>query len=153
MAQLKHLGISVQLPRGFEGTIFRRDVTPGATTYPVAHFATFARPAGTGDFGGGATAAMRPDDILVVLFEYGPESLGKALFARAGLPRQLTPDGFHPYRLRRGLTSQSGAQWFFTENRRPFTLYVVLGSHARRHALVGRVNDLLLGIDIAHEAR
>ena len=51
--------------------------------------------------------------------------------------------------LRRGLSGQSGSQWFFTEAGRPFTLYVVLGSHIQRSRLVPRVNDLIgtLSID------
>lgn len=149
MARLAHLGIVAELPKGFEGTIFRRPATPGAATYPVAHFATFARPAGTGDFGGGATATMGPDDIFAALFEYGPESVGKALFARKGMPRTLAANRFHPYGLRRGVSGQAGTQWFFTESGRPFSLYVVLGSYTRRAAMVPRVNDLLLGIDIS----
>ena len=66
--------------------------------YPVAHFATFPLPEDVGDFGGGAVTLMRPDDIFVVLFEYGPESLGTALFARQGMPRSLSTDDFRPYR-------------------------------------------------------
>src|SRR5581483_5686055 len=82
-------------------------------------------------------------DIFAVIFEYGPESAGRALFARAGMPRALAPSDFRPYALRRGLPGQAGSQWFFTEAGRPFTLYVVLGSHSRRTELVPRVNDLL----------
>ena len=55
---------------------------------------------------------------------------------------------FQPYVLRRGLTGQSGTQWFFTEAGRPFTLYAVLGSHARRSILVPRVNQLLAGLTV-----
>ena len=84
-----------------------------------------------------------PSDIFVVLFEYGPESLGQRLFARQGLPRSLATDDFRPHLLRRGLSGQSGTQWFFTEGRRPFTLYAVLGSHAQRQVLVPQVNALI----------
>ena len=110
---------------------------------PVAHFATFPLPRSVADFGGGAVTRWGPDDLFATLFEYGPESLGSALFAKAGLPRRMRADDFRPYLLRRGRPGHSGTQWFFTEAERPFTLYVVLGSHARRHALVPRVNALL----------
>jgi hypothetical protein len=143
MARLASKGIEVYLPQGWEGRIFQREPTGGAKTYPVAHFATFPLPADLADFGGGATAAMGPDDVFVVLFEYGPESLGTALFARHGMPRALAADQFHPYTLRRGVGGQSGTQWFFTEQRRPLTLYIVLGSHAKRYVLVSKVNLLL----------
>jgi hypothetical protein len=148
MARLAAKGIEVYLPKGWEGRIFQREPSGGAKTYPVAHFATFPLPADMADFGGGAPAAMGPDDIFAVLFEYGPESLGSALFARHGMPRDLKPDDFHPYTLRRGVGGQSGTQWFFTEQRRPLTLYVVLGSHAKRYALVPKVNLLLKQVTV-----
>jgi hypothetical protein len=148
MARLASKGIEVYLPQGWEGRIFQREPTGGAKTYPVAHFATFPLPANMADFGGGEPAAMGPDDVFVVLFEYGPESLGTALFARYGMPRALKAEQFHPYTLRRGVGGQSGTQWFFTEQRRPLTLYAVLGSHARRHALVPKLNLLLNQITV-----
>ena len=70
--------------------------------YPVAHFATFALPEQVADFGGGAVNLMGVNDIFAVLFEYGPESVGRRLFARQGMPRSLTAGDFRPYVLRRG---------------------------------------------------
>ncbi len=147
--QLHAHGIAAPLPRGFEGRIFVRATSGPEVPYPVAHFATFPLPADVSDFGGGAVNLMGPNDIFVVLFEYGPESLGRALFARQGMPRALTTTDFRPYVLRRGLGGQSGTQWFFTDSGRPFSLYVVLGSHTRRAALVPRVNSLLGSVVIS----
>jgi hypothetical protein len=147
--QLHAHGIAAPLPRGFEGRIFVRATSGPEVPYPVAHFATFPLPADVSDFGGGAVNLMGPNDIFVVLFEYGPESLGRALFARQGMPRTLTTTDFRPYVLRRGLGGQSGTQWFFTDSGRPFSLYVVLGSHTRRAALVPRVNSLLGSVVIS----
>jgi hypothetical protein len=152
MAWLKGQGLAASLPSGFEGRIFQRAATVGAATYPVAHFATFAIPEDAADFGGGVTASMAPTDIFAVLFQYGPESVGQALFARSGLPRVLAPDQFQPYTLRRGVAGQSGTQWFFTENGKPFTFYAVLGSHALRASLVPRLNVLLAGISVSPPA-
>jgi hypothetical protein len=118
-------------------------------TYPVAHFATFALPAEVGDFGGGAVNLMGSSDIFASLFEYGPESIGRRLFARQGMPRTLATTDFRPTVLRRGLGGQSGTQWFFTEAGRPFTLYAVLGSHALRNTLVPRVNQLIAGLAVS----
>jgi hypothetical protein len=115
----------------------------------VAHFATFPLPADVADFGGGAVTLMGPSDIFAVLFEYGPESVGKALFARQGMQRSLTPSDFRPTLLRRGLGGQSGTQWFFSEAGRPFTFYAVLGSHARRGVLVPRLNELLAALTVS----
>ncbi len=143
MATLEAHGIDVRLPAGFEGRIFQRADQGAGRNFPVAQFATFPLPPDVADFGGGAVTMMGPADIFVVLFEYGPESLGTALFERTGMPRRLEPGHFRPYTLRRGIGGQSGTQWFFTEAGRPFTLYVVLGSHARRSSLVPRLNSLL----------
>jgi hypothetical protein len=149
VATLRAHGIEAPLPGGFEGRIFMRSSTGDEAPFPVAQFATFALPEEVGDFGGGAVTLMGADDIFTTLFEYGPESLGTRLFARQGIPRSLSPDNFLPYVLRRGLGGQSGTQWFFTEAGRPFTLYVVLGSHARRSSLVPRVNGLLSNLAIS----
>jgi len=136
-------GIAVELPDGFEGRIFRRQTDGPEVACAVGHFATFALPEEVGDFGSGAVTLMGEYDVFAVLFEYGPESGGTRLFAREGMPRALATSDFRPYVLRRGLPGQSGTQWFFTEGGRPFTLYVVLGSHARRPVLVPRANGLL----------
>ena len=149
MPVLRAHGIEASLPHGMEGRIFVRPTVGAETPYPVAHFATFPLPVDTGDFGGGAVNLMGVDDLFVVLFEYGPESAGTRLFARRGMPRTLRASDFKPYLLRRGLGGQAGTQWFFTEAGRPFTLYAVLGSHARRHALVPRVNALLAGLAVS----
>ena len=149
MAVLRAHGIGASLPAGFEGRIFIRPAIGREVPYPVANFATFALPADVGDFGSGAVNLMDTSDIFATLFEYGPESLGKPLFARQGMPRSLSATDFRPYVLRRGLSGQSGSQWFFTEAGRPFTLYVVLGNHIQRSRLIPRVNDLVgtLSID------
>jgi hypothetical protein len=143
MAVLRAHGIEAPLPPGFEGRIVIRPAIGREVPYPVANFATFALPVDVGDFGSGAVNLMEPSDIFATLFEYGPESVGKPLFARQGMPRVLAATAFRPYVLRRGLNGQSGSQWFFTEAGRPFTLYVVLGSHIQRNLLVPRVNDLI----------
>jgi len=142
-------GIEAPLPPGFEGRIVIRAAIGREVPYPVANFSTFALPADVGDFGSGAVTLMGPSDIFATLFEYGPESLGKPLFARQAMPRALTASDFRPYVLRRGLNGQSGSQWFFTEAGRPFTLYVVLGSHVQRTLLIPRVNDLIGTVSIA----
>lgn len=78
----------------------------------------------------------------MVLFEYGPESAGKALFAAQGVPR-IAPGDFDRNALQRGVAGQSGLQRFFTAGNRPFCLYVVVGSHIDRADAVPAVNDLL----------
>jgi hypothetical protein len=142
-------GLGALLPVGFEGRIFVRPAPPGATTYPVAQFATFPIPDDVGDFGSGAVTLMRAGDVFATLFEYGPESVGTKLFAQQGRPRDLTPRHFSTTLLRRGIPGQSGTQWFFTEAGRPFSFYAVLGNHALGQALVPRVNELLRQLTIS----
>ena len=141
-------GIVTRLPDGFEGRIFVRPATVGVT-YPVGQFATFPIPDDTGDFGSGAVTLMGPSDVFATLFEYGPESLGTALFARQGRPAGFSETDFSPMTLRRGIPGQSGTQWFFTESGRPFSFYAVLGSHALRPVLVPRVNTLLSSLTLS----
>jgi hypothetical protein len=148
MAVIQAHGIAATLPNGFEGRIFVRSV-PTGTAYAVAQFATFPLPDDVGDFGGGAVNLMGPGDVYATLFEYGPESLGKQLFARQGRPTAFGPNDFSPMTLRRGLGGQSGTQWFFTESDRPFTFYAVLGSHVLRNTLVPRVNSLLASMALS----
>jgi hypothetical protein len=151
VAIIRAHGIASQLPNGFEGKIFVRAVQIG-TAYTVAQFATFPLPDDVGDFGSGAVNLMGPSDVYVTLFEYGPESVGTALFSRQGPPTALSPDDFSPTVLRRGLPGQSGTQWFFTEAGRPFSFYAVLGSHLQRVALVPRVNALLASLAVSPTA-
>jgi hypothetical protein len=141
-------GITAHLPSGFEGRIFVRSASVGVT-YPVGQFATFPIPDDIGDFGSGAVTVMGPSDVFATLFEYGPESVGSALFAQQGRPNALAESDFSPMTLRRGLPGQSGTQWFFTESGRPFSFYAVIGSHALRTALVPHVNTLLSSLTLS----
>jgi hypothetical protein len=150
---VRSAGIEVSVPSGWDAEIYSReaDFAPQsgepAATRPVVHLGTFPLPPGRGDFGSGAVEIMRSDDLLVVLFEYGPESAGTALFARAGVPRVTAAD-FAPNNMQRPIPGQSGAQYFFNQSGRAFCLYVVLGAHARRHELVPEVNQVLAGLRI-----
>ena len=148
MATIRAHGIAAQLPNGFEGRIYVRPTLAGES-YPIGQFATFPIPDDIGDFGSGAVSLMSPDDVFATLFEYGPESLGTALFRSQGLPTSFTPADFSPVRLRRGLPGQSGTQRFFTEAGRPFSFYAVLGSHMLRASLVPSVNALISALLIS----
>ena len=99
-------------------------------------------------FGGGAVEAMRSPDLYVCLFEYGPESAGTALFGRKGIPRRLQNSDFDPFSMRTPMPGMSGVQVFFEEQGRPFSLYVVLGSHLRRFRSVPAINGILDSVRI-----
>ncbi len=142
-------GIEVDVPQGWDGEIYRRSrglaplSAPPEEVKPVLHLANFPLGSDRGDFGSGAVEVMGPDDLLIVLFEYGSDAVGTTLFRSQGIPK-VAPDDFAPNTMQRPLPGQSGAQYFFTEAGRAFCLYVVLGSHARRRQLVPEVN-LVLG--------
>ncbi len=151
MSRLEGARISVDLPTDWEGAIDGGGfplLAKGTTRPTVVHAASFPLPAERGSFGAGATEIMNSDDILIVLFEYGPESVGTPLFQAQGVPNDLDPDDFNRDALQRGITGQSGVQRFFTQRGRAFCLYVVIGSHIDRSELVPRVNEVLATVEI-----
>jgi hypothetical protein len=85
--------------------------------------------------------------VFVVLFEYGPESLGAPLFGSQGVPR-VGAAMFGSKRLQRPLPGHVGCQRFFTAGGRPFCLYVVAGSRAYLPRIVSEVNAVLAGLDV-----
>ena len=156
MSKISGSGSAVEVPAGWEGRIYARTApgaAPGAaesrTTADnaVVHVASFALPPGTGDYGGGAVEQMTNRDLLVVLMEHGPQSVGTALFSAKGIPR-LTINDVSTTTLQRLIEGQGGAQRFFTVNNRAFCLYVVFGSFARRGRTIPVVNDILKTISI-----
>ena len=141
-------GINALLPAGFEGRIFVRQSVGEEISRPVAQFATFPIPQGIGDFGGNTDTNLGPSDIFAVLFEYGPESVGKALFSVEGIPSGLSTKDFLPYIVRPGIGGSLGIQRFFTVSGRPFMFYARLGSLEQQAILVQRVNQLLANVTI-----
>jgi len=159
VARLSAVGIDVEIPSGWDARIYRRpsgEVRPAlaagasaAGSHAVVHAGNFPLPAARGDFGSGAVEVMREGDVLVVLFEYGPESAGTPLFAAQGPPEALTADRFSPRALQRVIPGQMGTQVFFTTANRAFCLYVVLATRASPGPLVGLVNPVLASLRIA----
>jgi hypothetical protein len=152
VTRLSSSGITVDVPTGWEGSIDGGDfqqLSSGARQPTLMHVGSFPMPAGRGSFGSGATELMNTDDILIVLFEYGAESVGAPLFDHQNLPRTVAPGDFDRNSLQHAIPGQSGMQRFFTENGRAFCLYVVLGSHIDRNELVPRVNRVLATVEIS----
>lgn len=172
MTDLSGNGVSVTLPQGWEGRVFRRpaagEAAPpptsaggadpraqastdpgeppapeGASTNTVVHVSTIPLPVGAGDFASGAVERLGDDDALVVVFEYDAASASQPLFAREGFPRALAPADFSPNVLQRSIKGQAGAQVFFHDAGRAFCLYVVLGSYQNRARIVPEVNRVL----------
>lgn len=147
MSTLQHSGIEAEIPGGWEVQASGGEVgalsNDGEVKTTLVHIGSFPLPAEQATFGATAVELMNSDDILIILFEYGPESAGTPLFAHGGIPRPLDHRDFDRNALQRGIPGQSGLQQFFTVNGRPFCLYVVLGSHLDRVELVARVNGFL----------
>jgi hypothetical protein len=151
VTRLSGSGVSVDLPANWEGAIDGGgfpQLADGARQPTVLHAGSFPLPVERGSFGSGATDLMNTDDIFIVLFEYGPDSVGTPLFQAEGMPRALTSGDFDRDALQHALPGQSGLQRFFTERGRAFCLYVVLGSHIDRSDLAQRVNQVLATIEI-----
>lgn len=143
--RLRAHGLGIDTPPGWEVRIGRRPEDadqPDGRPRPVLHASTVPLPEVRGDFGGGVTPLLGVDDVFFSLFEYEPQAASTALFRTRGRPRVRVQD-VQPSQLQRTIPGQSGVQYFFVENERPFCLYVVLGSHARRAALVQKVNAAL----------
>ena len=159
MTRLSGMGIDVEMPSGWDARIYGRppgELGPAlaaghlsAASHAVVHAGNFPLPATRGDFGSGAVELMRSGDVLVVLFEYGPESAGTPLFAAQGPPQALTADRFSARALQRVIPGQMGTQVFFSTANRAFCLYVVLATHASPSRLVGLVNPVLASLRIA----
>lgn len=152
-------GLSVSLPRRWEGRLYLRDTAPRALahaaaygwpeerTNPVLHLANFALPAGRGDYGTGAVEVMGDQHAFVALVEFDAEEAGRPLFAERGLPR-ITVADFAPNQLQRRLPGQLGCQRFFTERGRAFCLYTVLGSKRHAVSLLQEVHEVLAGLEV-----
>lgn len=148
MTAIAAYGLRVDLPAGWEGSIYRRQPGEGETTLPILHAGTFPLPLDRGDYGNGAVDLMEDDDVLVALLEHGPDSIGAALFGEQSMPRTLDPDEFSPTTLQRVIPGHAGTQRFFVERGRPFCLYVVLGSYELRRDLVPRANAVLATVEV-----
>jgi hypothetical protein len=147
---LRAHGLAVEAPHGWEVRIARRardPESPGSVPRPVLHASTVPLPADRADFGDGVFQRLSPDDVFVALFEYEPQAATSPLFAARGRPTPTAAD-FSPMGMQPSLPGLSGRQWFFNDGGRAFSLFVVLGSHARRAALVNRLHPVLSTLTI-----
>ena len=149
MTHIAAHGVRLDVPSGWEGRIVRRpSANPVERPRAVVHIASFPMPEERGDFGVGVTELMRRGDVFLTLFEYGPESVGTPMFAATGIPT-LTVDMFGSRRLQRTLPGQIGCQLFFTANRRPFCLYVVVSGRLHLGPALTQVNAVLQKLDLS----
>ena len=149
MERLTRAGLEIELPDGWDGRIYRREVRDGATTRRALHAANFALPPNLGDYAVGAAERMQLGDVLVVLLEFDPDSAGQGLFRDEGLPQNLRAADFSPTAMPRAIPGRTAAQWFFSVAGRAFCLYVVLGSHQQRADVLPLVNAVIRTLKVA----
>jgi len=129
--KLEAHAISLQLPGGWSGRIFRR-----APDLATLHAGDFALALEDGEFGDRSTGRMPPGACFVALTEYRPGTgltPGAGLFAPRTLPLPLDPTGFGATRLAHPRPGQAGMQHFLTLSGRPLCLYLVVsGVRAER---------------------
>jgi hypothetical protein len=115
-------GISIDLPAGWEGVIYRR---PGGDAYPILHAGSFALPPDDGDFGTGSIDVMGGRDVFLALLEYDGALGGYGLFGDQGVPIPIRARDLSPRAFPRRVAGRVAVQRFFTEHDRAFCLYLV----------------------------
>lgn len=155
--RLKAHGLAIELPRGWDGRIYRR---PGAGA--TLHAASFQLPGEDGDFGSGALGHLPEQGVFVALKEYeaGPQLRpGVGLYASRSIDLPLQESQFNPRALQVGRPRQAGYQHFFTgPGERPFCLYAVVSTPTIPFGLapfgvpakaqVGRLSAVLSSLEI-----
>jgi len=152
MAALTGHKLALDLPPGWDGRISKREqdrqsVARGAQSRAALHAGDFGLPPVLADFGNGAVEQMAAKNVLVMLVEYGAESVGTPLFGHSGLP-SLGAEAFSPRTLLKALPGQAGSQTFFSAEGRAFCLYVVIGDYKDRAGLVPRARSVVDSIRI-----
>ncbi len=141
-------GVRIELPVSWSGRVFSR--TAGVAT---VHAANFALPLRDGEFGDHSTSLMQRGSCFLALTEYRPGAglePGKGLFSPGRIPRRLDPSEFSTAGLAHPRPGQSGTQHFFTDNRRPFCLYVVIaGPRSIRRQQLAEIEHVLGTLEIA----
>lgn len=148
MQTLSRSGLQIDLPDGWDGRIYQRVAEAGVVTRRAIHAASFALPPNLGDYATAAVEAMQATDVLVSVIEFDPDSANTGLFRSDGLPDALTPDAFSPSAMPRAVPGRTATQFFFSTADRAFCLYVVLGSHTQRAALLPLVNAVVRTIKL-----
>jgi hypothetical protein len=140
--------MTLEVPSGWEARVYRRaPEEAGELSYPVLHVSTVPLPAVRGDYGGGVIEHLGSEDVFISLLEFGAAVAGEGLFAHQGIP-PLRPSQFGPGRLPHVQADVSAVQHFFSDARRAFCLYVVVGSDGRRMVTVPKAESALRGLTI-----
>jgi hypothetical protein len=135
-------GLAVELPRGWNGRIFKN--SSGQATL---HAGDFHLALDDGQFGDASTSRMPGRASFLALTEYQSGAglhPGQGLFAPHRVRLPLEPRSFSTRGLAHPRPGQAGAQHFFTSHGRPFCLYLVLAGEQRHRRRQLPVLDRIL---------
>jgi hypothetical protein len=143
MSHLAGHGISIGLPRGWEGTIFVPDLPAPAVNLPVLHATDKALSTGRSTFAPELAARAGATGVVIVLAEYDPRLANEGLFATQGLSIPIRRTDLHPGAMQVPQPLQEGRQWFVSIRDRAFCLYVVVGTGPGLRDRLALVNETL----------
>jgi hypothetical protein len=141
-------GISIDIPRGWEGRFFVPDVPPPAVNLPVLHLTDAILTPQRSSFAPELAARAGGTGVLVALLEFEHTLADEGLYAPQGLGLPLGRERFDPRALQVPSMVQEGHQRFFSSHGRAFCLYVVLGTAGGLEARLRTVNDALATLRI-----
>jgi hypothetical protein len=143
MSRLTGHGISIRLPRGWEGEIFVPDLPPPAVNLPVLHATDQPLSMHRSTFAPELAARAGSTGTLIALVEFDPDLANRGLYAPQGLSLPIRREDLHPKALQVPDPFQEGRQWFWSIRDRAFCLYVVLGVGLGAHERLALVNEAL----------
>jgi hypothetical protein len=165
MATIQGYGLSVDVPDGWEGRVFREADPEEDDGRPTMHVGNFAMPTDDATYGSSIIKSMTSGgQMYMVLAEYTPDCLlpntgatvpddpatvditqvGAVAFGNPGVPVLQVPDFFRD--VVHGTTSLPNAtavQIPFTTAGRLFVLYAVVGDDSGLSTAVASLNDVL----------
>jgi hypothetical protein len=137
---LRGHGLALTVHDGWEARIWMPDLPPPAENHPVVRLANFALPITKNTYAEDVADGLRAGEVVASLAEFSPTLADRGLYAPQGVPA-LEPTDLDPRAVQRQAPGRAGAQRFFSEQGRAFSLYVV----ARRGAGLDRAMRELAG--------
>jgi hypothetical protein len=149
--KLGAMGLAVDLPPGWEGHILAMTAEDG-TKYANLHAGNFGLEPHGSTFGQFSIERMDAQKALVVVVEYGPGSIGTALFSSGRWPPTLSAGDLNPANFPGprppGLAAN---QNFVTVKGRAFCIYTVMGLEAGAAPQIAAVNGVLSTLAVGRD--
>jgi hypothetical protein len=148
--EVTQYGISLELPTGWEGTIFvlRDQVDLGAISRPVVHAGNFPLPSDRSTYGSATRMKMSPGDLFLVLAEHDPQQAWIPGIMSMEDASHLVATDFALAGHDMALSGQLGMQKFFQHEGRSFALYAVITDTDEFETQLGDLNSVLASLAI-----